>query len=286
MTDKPSRNYVLHAKSKQFYWEGDGQLSIKTFRNGRAHYKTSKGFFAVDEGRYLLLNEGEYTISIEESEEVESFCIFFKHGFGEEILRTLADSTDRLLSDPYKEMASIGFFEKTYHSSPTLTFQLAALKEHLTILDPESIGYEEQFHQIMRTILLGHLDVRKEIDALHALRQSTREELYRRISIAHDYIRAFYDQPIRLDEIAQIACLSPNHLLRAYAQVYGKTPHQHISEYRIQRAKQLLAKLDFSMTDIAFEVGFSNPVSFSKMFKQHAGISPLSFRKKVILDKK
>ncbi|ASJ56483.1 hypothetical protein BP422_24715 [Brevibacillus formosus] len=69
MTNKPSRNYVLHAKSKQFYWEGDGQLSIKTFRNGRAHYKTSKGFFAVEEGRYLLLNEGEYTISIGEDEE-------------------------------------------------------------------------------------------------------------------------------------------------------------------------------------------------------------------------
>ncbi|NRS50782.1 AraC family transcriptional regulator [Brevibacillus sp. HB2.2] len=286
MTDKPSRNYVLHAKSKQFYWEGDGQLSIKTFRNGRAHYKTSKGFFAVDEGRYLLLNEGEYTISIDEDEDVESLCIFFRHGFGEEILSTFVDSTDLLLSDPYKETASIGFFEKTYHTSHTLAFQLAALKERLTILDPESIGYEEQFHQIMQTLLLGHLDVRKEMDALHALRQSTREELYRRISTAHDYIRAFYDQPIRLDEIAQIACLSPNHLLRAYAQVYGKTPHQHISEYRIQRAKQLLAKLDFSMTDIAFEVGFSNPVSFSKMFKQHVGISPLSFRKKVILDKK
>ncbi|NRR03890.1 helix-turn-helix transcriptional regulator [Brevibacillus sp. RS1.1] len=286
MTDKPSRNYVLHAKSKQFYWEGDGQLSIKTFRNGRAHYKTSKGFFAVDEGRYLLLNEGEYTISIDEDEDVESLCIFFRHGFGEEILSTFVDSTDLLLSDPYKETASIGFFEKTYHTSHTLAFQLAALNERLTILDPESIGYEEQFHQIMQTLLLGHLDVRKEMDALHALRQSTREELYRRISTAHDYIRAFYDQPIRLDEIAQIACLSPNHLLRAYAQVYGKTPHQHISEYRIQRAKQLLAKLDFSMTDIAFEVGFSNPVSFSKMFKQHVGISPLSFRKKVILDKK
>ncbi|MED1945132.1 MULTISPECIES: helix-turn-helix domain-containing protein [Brevibacillus] len=286
MTDKPSRNYVLHAKSKQFYWAGDGQLSIKTFRNGRAHYKTSKGFFAVEEGRYLLLNEGEYTISIEEDEDVESFCIFFRHGFGEEILSTFVDSTDRLLSDPYKEMASIGFFEKTYHTSHTLASQLAILKERLTFLDRDSIGYEEQFHQIMRTILLGHFDVRKEMDALHALRQSTREELYRRTSTAHDYIRAFYDQPIRLDEIAKIASLSPNHLLRAYAQVYGKTPHQHISEYRIQRAKQLLAKLDFSMTDIAFELGFSNPVSFSKMFKQHVGISPLSFRKKVILDKK
>ncbi|MDR7074023.1 hypothetical protein J2X07_003013 [Fictibacillus barbaricus] len=39
-------NHVLHAKSKQFYWHGDGQLSIKTFSNGKAHYKTNKGFYA------------------------------------------------------------------------------------------------------------------------------------------------------------------------------------------------------------------------------------------------
>ncbi|CAI8703149.1 hypothetical protein EMIT07CA2_100094 [Brevibacillus sp. IT-7CA2] len=153
-------------KASNFTGKGDGQLSIKTFHNGRAQYKTSRGFFAVEEGRYLLLNEGEYTIAIEEDEEVESFCIFFGHGFGEEILSALVDSTDRLLSDPYKEMASIGFFEKTYHTSHTLAFQLATLKESLTFLDRDSIGYEEQFHQIMRTILLGHFDVIKEMDAL------------------------------------------------------------------------------------------------------------------------
>lgn len=40
------------------------------------------------------------------------------------------------------------------------------------------------------------------------------------------------------------------------------------------------------MTDITFKLGFQNPVSFSKMFKQHVGISLKEYRKKVILDKK
>jgi transcriptional regulator GlxA family with amidase domain len=88
------------------------------------------------------------------------------------------------------------------------------------------------------------------------------------------------------DDVAKIACLSPNHLIRTYFQVYGKTPHQHISEFRIQKAKQLLSKTDKNMTDITFLLGFQNPVSFSKMFKQHVGISPIEYRKQVILDKK
>ncbi|MFD3447180.1 helix-turn-helix domain-containing protein [Microbacteriaceae bacterium 4G12] len=281
-----STNFVLHAKSNQFYWEGNGQLSIKTFSNGKAHYKTSKGFFAVEESRYLLLNKGSYTISIDENKEVESFCIFFKDGFAEEILNSLIESNNRLLSDPFKDKSYIGFFEKTYNTSKALLSQITKFKENLSILENDSVGYEEQFHKLMQIILIEHFNTWKEVESLSALRNSTREELYRRISIAHDYIRSYYDKPIKLNEIAQIACLSPNHLLRTYSQIYGKTPHQHISEFRVLKAKKLLTQLDFNMTDITFELGLQNPVSFSKMFKQHVGISPIEFRKKVILDKK
>jgi len=281
-----STNFVLHAKSNQFYWEGNGQLSIKTFSNGKAHYKTSKGFFAVEESRYLLLNEGSYTISIDENKEVESFCIFFKDGFAEEILSSLRETNNRLLSDPFKDKSYIGFFEKTYDTSKILLSQITKFKENLSILENDPVGYEEQFHKLMQIILIEHFNTWREVESLSALRNSTREELYRRISIAHDYIRSYYDKAIKLNDIAQIACLSPNHLLRTYSQIYEKTPHQHISEFRILKAKKLLTQLDFNMTDITFELGLQNPVSFSKMFKQHVGVSPIEFRKKVILDKK
>ncbi|PEK03769.1 AraC family transcriptional regulator [Bacillus wiedmannii] len=281
-----STNFVLHAKSNQFYWEGNGQLSIKTFSNGKAHYKTSKGFFAVEESRYLLLNEGSYTISIDENKDVESFCIFFKDGFAEEILNSLRESNNKLLSDPFNDKSYIGFFEKTYDTSKILLSQMTKFKENLSILENDPVGYEEQFHKLMQIILIEHFNTWKEVESLSALRNSTREELYRRISIAHDYIRSYYDKAIKLNDIAQVACLSPNHLLRTYSQIYGKTPHQHISEFRILKAKKLLTQLDFNMTDITFELGLQNPVSFSKMFKQHVGVSPIEFRKKVILDKK
>jgi AraC family transcriptional regulator len=286
MTKNDSTNYVLHAKSDEFYWEGTGQLSIKTFSNGKAHYKTNKGFFAVEESRYLLLNEGAYTLSIDESKVVESFCVFFKHGFAEEVLHSLNETNDSLLSDPFKDKSSIGFFEKTYNKNKTLSYQLETFKQILPCLDIDSVGYEEQFHKIMYSILNEHSTTYKEIESLHAIRNSTREELYRRVSIAHDYIRSFYNQPIKLEEIAKVACLSTNHLLRTYLQIYGNTPHQHISGFRIQKAKQLLSDVDNNMTDITFKLGFQNPVSFSKMFKQHVGISPREHRKKVILDKK
>ncbi|KMY28970.1 AraC family transcriptional regulator [Lysinibacillus xylanilyticus] len=286
MSKNDSTNFVLHAKSDQFYWEGVGQLSIKTFSNGKAHYKTNKGMFAVEDSRYLLLNEGSYTISIDETKEVESFCVFFKDGFAAEVFKTLKETSDNLLSDPFMNTSSISFFDKTYHKNDTLSIQLESFKHILPSLEINSIGYEELFHKLMQSILNEHFNTYKEVESLSAIRTSTREELYRRICIAHDYIRAYYDKTIKLNDISRIACLSPNHLLRTYTQIYGKTPHQHISEFRIIKAKQLLAELSNNMTDITFKLGFQNPVSFSKMFKQHVGISPNEYRKKVILDKK
>jgi len=284
MSKKDSVNYILHEQSDQFYWEGNGQLSIKTFSNGNAQYKTDKGFFTVEESRYLLLNEGPYTLSIDQKNVVESFCIFFRKGFAEDVARSLEVSPDKLLFDPFKTNDPIGFFERTYHTNQTLTLQLNQLKKQFSFLK-EDLWLEEQLHKIMETLLSIHRDTLQKVHSLNACRFSTREEIYRRISIAHDYIRSFYSQQIQLQEIAQIACLSPNHLLRNYAQIFGKTPHQHISELRISKAIQLLKKLEYNITDISFEVGFQNPVSFSKMFKQHVGISPMQFRKKVILDK-
>lgn len=280
-----SANYILHAKSSQFHWEGDGQLSIKTFSNGKAHYKTNKGFYAVEESRYLLLNEGPYSITIDHQNEVESFCLFFKHGFSEEVFRSMNESNDRLLADPFKFAVPIGFFEKTYEISCTISHQIQQLKQQSHSLLNDTLWQEQQFHIIMQSILLDHIKSIKDLDSLDALRLSTRTEIYKRITIAHEYIRSCYDQQLTLEEIARVACLSPNHLLRNYSKIYKKTPYQQISELRLQKSILLLKDLAYSMTDITFEIGLNNPVSFSKWFKQHTGISPIQYRKKVILDK-
>ncbi|GIN87657.1 hypothetical protein J6TS2_40430 [Heyndrickxia sporothermodurans] len=283
---KHSSNYVLQAKSKEFYWEGSGQLSIKTFSNGKAHYKTNKGFFAVHEERYLLLNSGPYTISIEEDQSVESFCLFFKDGFAEEVMRSLQDSPESLLDDPNKPSHTVEFFEKTYEMDLNFTKQLNHFKNHYSLVQGDLIWQEEQFYQLMQTIVNKHNKTINQLHSLTALKFSTREEMYRRISLAHEYIRACFDQTISLEDIAKTAGLSPNHLLRNYFEIFGKTPNQHVTEFRVQKAKRLLMNEEKSITDIAFDIGFNHPVSFSKMFKKYVGISPMQFRKKVILAKK
>lgn len=284
--NKRKSNYILHAKSAQFHWVGTGLLSIKTFSNGKAYYKTNRGYFAVEEGSYLLLNQGPYTITIDEQKEVESFCVFFQEDFANDVLRNLSASNHQLLDDSFNHVTSASFFEKTYEQSPLITHQMNLLKYHTNLFQNDSNLLDEQFHSIMTALLLQQMKTFKEIDRLDLVRKSTREEIYKRVSIAHEYIRAFYDKQLTLDEIAAISCLSPNHLLRNYSTIYKKTPFQHIADLRIAKAITMLKATEYSMTDITYEIGLNNPVSFSRLFKQHIGSSPLQYRKKVISDKK
>jgi AraC family transcriptional regulator len=127
--------------------------------------------------------------------------------------------------------------------------------------------------------LLVHLRTKRETQALSAIRNATREELYRRLYLARDYLVASYNQPITLDDLAAIACMSPNHLLRTFKQVFGQTPHQYLISERLRQTRHLLVTTDKTVTEICMEIGFDSLGSFSWLFRQRFGMSPQTFRK-------
>ena len=68
---------------------------------------------------------------------------------------------------------------------------------------------------------------------------------------------------------------------RCFKDATGKTPNQHLTDLRINRAKQLLSDNKmFSVASIAENCGFSDSLYFSTCFKKHVGVSPLNYRKK------
>src|SRR5258705_3390378 len=87
---KPAECWILHARAKEYHWEGSGLLSIKTFFGGRAHYRVGPAHHAVDDASYLVLNQGQnYAIDIESRQPVESFCLFFDAGLVYDVQRAI-----------------------------------------------------------------------------------------------------------------------------------------------------------------------------------------------------
>ena len=58
----------------------------------------------------------------------------------------------------------------------------------------------------------------------------------------------------------------------------GQNTQQHIHDKLIEKAKEKLSTTDLSVSEIAYELGFEYPQSFSKLFKTKTNLSPLKFR--------
>jgi AraC-like DNA-binding protein len=75
--------------------------------------------------------------------------------------------------------------------------------------------------------------------------------------------------------------MSPHHFIRRFEAVFGETPHQYRTRARLDRAKNLLALSDYSVTDVCMEVGFTSLGSFSDLFARRVGAAPSAYRKQV-----
>lgn len=109
--------------------------------------------------------------------------------------------------------------------------------------------------------------------------------LYQRIVAAKMYIDENFQEPVHLDAIAAQACISRYHFHRLFTKVYKITPHQYLTQKRIDKAKALLNDHELSVTEVCNEVGFESMTSFSILFKKEIGFAPTYYRNMAWLKK-
>jgi len=78
--------------------------------------------------------------------------------------------------------------------------------------------------------------------------------------------------------IAEALNISPNYLSDLLKVLTGQSTQQHIHGKLIQKAKEKLSTTDLSISEIAYELGFEHPQSFTKLFKTKTNLSPSQFR--------
>jgi AraC family transcriptional regulator len=93
------------------------------------------------------------------------------------------------------------------------------------------------------------------------------------------YIEEHLAEHVPLAALGRLVRLSTFHFCRAFKQSFGMPPHQYHMTLRIERAKMLLAKPSPSITNIAFDLGFSQTSSFSATFRKVTGRTPTAYYK-------
>ncbi|WP_428657274.1 helix-turn-helix domain-containing protein [Runella sp.] len=127
------------------------------------------------------------------------------------------------------------------------------------------LKYSERFYQ--RQFITRKISNHKILDRLEA--------------ILTDYFNsnALIDKGLpTVQSIAESLNVSTGYLSSLLKVLTGQSTQQHIHNKLIEKAKEKLSVTDLSVSEIAYELGFEHPQSFSKLFKTKTNFSPLEFR--------
>jgi len=112
------------------------------------------------------------------------------------------------------------------------------------------------------------------------LNQECIEEYNRRIHKVQDYIENHIDQRLSIEELSNAAGFSKYHFSRIFQSIVYESLGYYVNRIRMEKSLFLLAhRQDKNITDIAYELGFTDSAIFSRAFKNYYGISPREYRK-------
>jgi len=107
----------------------------------------------------------------------------------------------------------------------------------------------------------------------------TTTDLYIREAIT--FIENNYSRPIKIADIAQNLSIDRSYFSNIFKKTLQKTPQEFLLEYRMNKACELMATPELSISNIALSVGYTDAFNFSKMFKKIKGTSPSDYRKTI-----
>jgi AraC family transcriptional regulator len=96
---------------------------------------------------------------------------------------------------------------------------------------------------------------------------------------AKAYIFENFNQNISLQQLAKHCLVSPFHFSRIFKTIMNVSPHQYLTEVRLNHAKVLLTTTDRSIADITYGCGFNSPEHFATAYRHRFRINPTAHRK-------
>ena len=103
-----------------------------------------------------------------------------------------------------------------------------------------------------------------------------------RLNAIYTHTMEHFKRKIPLEEIAEVACISPHSFCRYFKSSTHKTYSQFLMEIKVGHACRLLIENRQSIKQLCYESGFNNFTSFHKYFKRITGKSPLHYQREYV----
>ena len=143
-----------------------------------------------------------------------------------------------------------------------------------------SEGYDPESDFLNARLLELFYYLRRDSESNRNCPEQFDKSRYRFIPQTVDFIRENYPRKLTLQEMADAVGYSPNYFHQVFTSVLGKTPQQYLLEERIRQSKILLAQSEKTLSEIAYECGFSSQSHFCMQFKRVTLSSPGQYRRR------
>lgn len=98
---------------------------------------------------------------------------------------------------------------------------------------------------------------------------------------AVEFIQGNYCNPIKITDVADYVCINRSYLYTLFHNATGMSPQQFLTTFRITKATELLQLTSLPVESIALSCGYTDPLVFSKAFRQMKNMSPSAYRKEM-----
>ena len=131
--------------------------------------------------------------------------------------------------------------------------------------------------QILHTLSLSE---EYRVLSRHGFASSLRSEDQERMEQMCAYVMGHFTEPIRLEEKAKLANMTPTAFCRYLKERTNKSLSQFITELRIGYARRLLAEEDLKISQVAYQCGYPSFSNFNRQFKALSKMTPSAYKQK------
>lgn len=256
--------------------------SVKFALRGEIDVETRRGVYRLTNRRFLFLNAYEpYTFQIAPKSAAQTCSLFFRARYLASLERSLTARDAELLERPPDD-------ELTPHLEYPEVLVPAATQGVGTRLGAlfsawqagaSPHGLADRVRDVGEALIRLRSRCVAAVEGIHAVKSSTRAELYRRVQLAGIYVRENYTTDIDLNRVAREAGMAPHHLHRTFRAVNGMTVHQLIVGLRLDEARRLVQETDLPIANVCHRVGYASLPSFTHLFRARFGRPPAAFRR-------
>ncbi|MBL1222330.1 helix-turn-helix transcriptional regulator [Chryseobacterium sp. L7] len=259
-----NKEYIKRSFLMDFY-----KISYKYSEHGKIGY--GQGYYDFNEGGMMFTSPGQILSTDVDAE----YCGY-----------TLLVHPDFLRTYPLaKTIRKFGFF--SYDTNEALHLSDQEKKVITGLLDQINNELNTAIDEVSQDVIISYIEVLLNYSNRFYKRQFITRKAVNSdlLSKMETVLEDYFNQQQSLNNgiptvefLASELHLSPHYLSDMLRNLTGQNAQQHIHEKLIEKAKEYLTATSFSVSEVAYALGFEHPQSFNKLFKKKTDKTPLSYR--------